>query len=104
MLAVTDRNFHEVLGAPLAIVDFWHPECDHCIEFKPTIEQVAEEYNDSVLIVGAQLDQCQKNANKYEVDGLPGLVFFREGRVVHTTEGIMSREQLKALIAQKLGA
>ncbi len=104
MLSVTDKNFDEVLGAPLAIVDFWHPECDHCIEFKPTIEEVAQEYNDSVLIVGARLDQCKNNADKYEVDGLPGLVFFREGDVIHRTEGAMSKDQLKALIAKHLGA
>lgn len=104
MLSVTDKNFNEVLGAPLAIVDFWHPECDHCVEFKPTIESVAKEYNDSVLIVAAKLDDCQKTANKYDIDGLPALIFFREGKEVHRTEGEMSKEQLKALIADKLGA
>lgn len=104
MLAVTDKNFSEVLGAPLAIVDFWHPECTHCVDFKPVIEQVANEYNDSVLIVGARVDQCKKSADGYDIDGLPALVFFREGQEVHRTEGEMSREQLKALIAQKLGA
>lgn len=104
MLSVTDKNFSEVLGAPLAIVDFWHPECSHCVDFKPTIEAVAKEYNESVLIVGAQLDECQKTANSYDVDGLPALIFFREGREVHRTEGEMSRDDLKALIAKKLGA
>lgn len=104
MLSVTDRNFSEVLGAPLAIVDFWHPECSHCVDFKPTIEAVAQEYNDSVLIVGAQLDECKKTANNYDIDGLPALIFFREGQEVHRTEGEMSKDDLKALIAQKLGA
>jgi thioredoxin-like negative regulator of GroEL len=104
MLSVTDKNFSEVLGAPLAIVDFWHPECDHCVEFKPTIEEVAREYNDSVLIVGAQLDQAQKAANRYDIDGLPALVFFKEGREVHRTEGGMTKDELVALIHQKLGA
>lgn len=104
MLSVTDTNFKEVLGAPLAIVDFWHPECSHCVDFKPTVEEVAQEYNDSVLIVAAPLDDCKKAADRYEVDGLPTLVFFRDGQVVHKTEGEMSKDDLKALIAEKLGA
>jgi len=104
MLSVTDKNFSEVLGAPLAIVDFWHPECSHCVDFKPVIEAVAQEYNQSVLIVGARIDQCKKSADGYDIDGLPALVFFREGQEVHRTEGEMSKDDLKALIAQKLGA
>lgn len=104
MLAVTDKNFSEVLGAPLAIVDFWHPECSHCVDFKPIIETVAQEYNQSVLIVGARIDQAKKSADAYDIDGLPALVFFKEGNEVHRTEGEMSKDDLKALIAQKLGA
>lgn len=104
MLAVTDKNFSEVLGAPLAVVDFWHPECSHCVDFKPVIEQTASEYNDSVLIVGARIDQAKKSADRYDIDGLPALVFFKEGQEVHRTEGEMSREQLKELIAKHLGA
>lgn len=104
MLSVTDKNFSEVLGAPLAIVDFWHPECSHCVDFKPTIEAVAQEYNQSVLIVGARIDQAKKSADAYDIDGLPALVFFKEGQEVHRTEGEMSKADLKALISQHLGA
>lgn len=104
MLSVNDSNFNEVLGAPVAIVDFWHPLCPHCVDFKPIVEEVASEYNESVLIVAAPLDDCKKAADRYDVDGLPTLVFFREGQVVHKTEGEMSKDDLKALIAEKLGA
>lgn len=104
MLSVTDKNFNEVLSAPVAIVDFWHPLCDHCVEFKPTFEEIADEYGDTVLVVAAPLDDCKKAANRYDVDGLPTLVFFREGQVVHKTEGGMSKDELRALIAEKLGA
>lgn len=104
MLSVTDKNFKEVLSAPVAVVDFWHPECSHCVDFKPTLEQVANEYNDSVLIVAAQITECKKTADSYDVDGLPTLIFFKEGQEVHRTEGEMSKDDLKALIAEKLGA
>lgn len=104
MLSVNDANFAEVLSAPSAMVDFWHPMCDHCQDFKPTFEEIATEYHDSVLVVGAQVDQCKKWADKYDVDGLPTIIFFKEGQEVYRNEGGLSKDELKALIRQKLGA
>jgi thioredoxin len=103
MLAVNDSNFQEVLGAPAAIVDFWHPLCGHCQDFKPIIEEIANEYNDRVLVVGAQVDQAKKWADKYDIDDLPAIIFFREGQEVHRNAGGLSKDELKTLIAQKLG-
>lgn len=103
MLSVTDDNFAEVLNAPAAVVDFWHPLCGHCQDFKPVIEEVAKEYNDKALIVGAQVDQTKKWADRYDIDDLPAVLFFKEGQEVHRSAGGMSKAELKALIAQKLG-
>lgn len=103
MLAVNDSNFQEVLNAPAAVVDFWHPLCGHCQDFKPIIEDVANEYNDRALIVGAQVDQTKKWADKYNIDDLPAIIFFKEGQEVYRNAGGLSKDELKSLIAEKLG-
>ena len=103
MLSVTDANFKEVLGAHLAIVDFWSPMCSHCMDMKPVVEELAKEKNDSILIVGADVDKAKKTSDKYNVEGLPTLIFFRDGVEVHRTEGSMPKKELLKQIKKAFG-
>lgn len=103
MLAVTDKNFDEVLGAHAAIVDFWAPWCPGCVKLKPTIEQVARDLKDEVLIVGANVDDSPEATASFSVTGIPALVFLRNGREVHREIGAMPKAKLLDLIAKHLG-
>lgn len=103
MIAVTDKNFQEVLGAPLAVVDFWSPACPSCMKFKPVIEEVARDYRDTVLVVGAQVDHNEITSEAYHVSGLPTVILMRDGVEVHRSEGAIPRRELAAKIKEYLG-
>jgi thioredoxin 1 len=103
MIAVSDKNFKEVLGAPLAVVDFWSPECPSCMKFKPTIEEAARSYRDTVLIVGAQVDDNDITADAYHIEGLPTSIFMRDGVEVFRHAGALTKRELSDKIREYLG-
>jgi len=103
MLSVTDKTFKEVLLAPLAVVDFWSPECPSCMKFKPVIEEAARGYRDTVLIVGAQVDHNDITADAYRVEGLPTTIFMRDGAEVFRYAGAMTKRELSDRIREYLG-
>jgi thioredoxin 1 len=103
MLSVTDANFDEILNAPVAVVDFWAPWCPGCVQLKPTMEQLAEDLKDDVLVVGANVDDNEAAAARYEVTGIPATVFMKDGKEVHREIGAMPKGKLRDLVAKHLG-
>jgi thioredoxin 1 len=105
MIAVSDKNFKEVLGAPLAVVDFWSPQCPSCMKFKPVIEEAARSslYRDTVLIVGAQVDDNDITADAYRIEGLPTTIFMRDGSEVFRHAGALTKRELADKIKEYLG-
>jgi thioredoxin 1 len=100
---VNDANFKEVLGAPLAIVDFWSPQCGYCVQFTPIFEAAAGRYGGQILMVKAEVSEAKASAAKYGIQGLPTLVFMKNGQVVNKIEGAMSAQDFQAEIVNFLG-
>lgn len=103
MIYVSDKTFEAVLGAPLAIVDFWSPQCPSCMKFKPVIEDAARSYRDTVLIVGAQVDDNDITADAYRIEGLPTTIFMRDGSEVFRHAGALTKRELADKIKEYLG-
>lgn len=96
----TDSNFNqEVLEAnELAIVDFYADWCGPCKMMAPVIEELATEYAGSVRIGKLNVDQNPATAQKYRVMSIPTILFFKNGNVVDTIVGAVSKNQIVAKI------
>ena len=88
---VTDSEFEEkVLKSELpVIVDFWAPWCVPCRMIAPTLEKFANEHGDKVLIAKVNTDENVEWAEKYNVRGIPTILFIYKGEVLHQQVGAM---------------
>ena len=80
------QEFDEkVLGAKgLAIVDFWAGWCEPCTVMRPEIE---DKNLRGILL-------------KEDVDGIPSLVFFRDGKMLDSLVGYKKADMLESLIKE----
>jgi len=97
---VTDDNFEaQVLKASQPVlVDFWAEWCGPCKAIAPILEQLADEYEDSVQIAKLDVDANQSTAMKYGIRSIPTLILFRDGVVQAQHVGLASKEKLAKLI------
>ncbi|OPY11115.1 MAG: Thioredoxin-1 [Syntrophus sp. PtaU1.Bin005] len=101
---VSDANFEaEIIKSDKpALVDFWATWCGPCRAIGPLVEELAEAYKDKVKISKLNVDENPKTAADFGVRSIPTLMLFKEGKVMDTLVGVVSRERLEEFINQSL--
>lgn len=101
---VTDAAFQKsVLESPIpVIVDFWAPWCGPCRMVAPTLEKIAKEYADKLIVAKVNTDENQQWASKYNVEGIPTMLMIADGKVVHRQVGALPEPMLREVIDQFL--
>lgn len=66
------------------LVDFWAPWCGYCRRIGPAYEKVAEEYGDRLEVVKINIDEEGQLAEDAQVEVIPTLILYRDGKAVDT--------------------
>ncbi|MFK7957006.1 MAG: thioredoxin TrxA [Lysobacterales bacterium] len=100
IIHTSDDNFEsEVLKAEgPVLVDFWAEWCGPCKMIAPVLDQVAEQYGEKLTIAKVDVDGNKQTAMKYSVRSIPTLMLFKDGELVDTKMGAMSKGQLTEFI------
>ena len=99
-----DENFEkDVLNSSIpTLVDFWAEWCGPCKQIGPILEEIAEEKKDQLKIVKLNIDENPKTLQEYGVRGIPTLMIFKDGNLIDSKIGMMSKSSLSAWIESLL--
>ena len=94
---VTSQDFSEqVLNAPqMVVVDFSSDRSSSCQIFNPEFAAVSEEYQGRVTFAKLDVDTNETLTSQWNVDGIPTLIFFKNGQEINRIKGIVMREKLR---------
>jgi len=98
----TDANFQiEVIEKSQqtpVLVDFWAPWCGPCQIQGPVIEQLAEDMEGKAIIGKLNVDENQQAAVKFNVQGIPTMIVFKNGQPIETVVNLHSLDSLKSIL------
>ncbi|MCB5270229.1 MAG: thioredoxin [Candidatus Cloacimonetes bacterium] len=99
LIEITDKNFNEVISRERVLIDFWAPWCGPCKMIGPTIEEIQKEA-EGVTVGKLNVDDYPELAGKHGVMSIPTLLFFKNGELMDSSIGVVS----KNVILNKLAA
>ena len=101
---VSDSSFGaDVLQSDKPVlVDYWAEWCGPCKMIAPILDEVSGEYDDKLQIAKLDVDANQSTSMKYGIRGVPTLMLFKDGDVVATHVGALTKSQLTTFIDTNL--
>lgn len=98
----TSPNEWKYLGDKPAIVDFYADWCGPCKMVAPILEQLQEEYGDSIQVYKVDTDAEQELAAAFGIRSIPSLLFIPKEGQPQMAMGAMSKGDFKKAIDQVL--
>ncbi|MBN3876802.1 MULTISPECIES: thioredoxin family protein [unclassified Nostoc] len=100
VITITDAEFEtEVLKAEQPVlVYFWASWCGPCQLMSPLINSAASKYSDRLKVVKMEIDPNPLTVKQYQVEGVPALRLFQDQEVLISTEGVIGKDKLLALL------
>ena len=77
------------------MVDFWAEWCGPCKMIAPILEELAEEYMGQLKICKLNTDDHPEISSRFQIMGIPSLLFFKDGELIDKIVGAASKKQFK---------
>jgi len=90
----------EASKSSVVLADFWAPWCGPCRMIAPLLEEISSmpEFAGKLVVAKINVDEHPDLAEKYEIQGIPNMKFFRQGDIVAEVTGFHPAETKDLLL------
>lgn len=100
---IMKANFDSIIqDSRPVVVDFHATWCGPCKTQSPIIKEVANELGERVRVIKIDVEQNPTIASRYQIQGVPTIMIFKEGQERYKQPGLHSKPQLMQIIMNQL--
>lgn len=92
----------EIAAAEIALVDFFATWCGPCRMIAPVLEEVDRETGD-VSVFKIDVDQNPALADRFAIEAVPTLLFFKKGELIKKKMGVYPKDALELILKEVRG-
>ncbi len=95
VLELNSKNLEDAIkNNPSLVVDCWAPWCGPCRMMSPVIEELATDLKGKITFGKLNTDENQDMAMKYQVQAIPTLLIFKDGKLADRKVGALPKKVL----------
>jgi thioredoxin 1 len=95
VLELNSKNLEEAIkNNPALVVDCWAPWCGPCRMMSPVIDELATDLKGKITFGKLNTDENQDMAAKYQVQAIPTLLIFKDGKLADRKVGALPKKVL----------
>lgn len=96
----TNENFNEeVMNSNIPVmVDFYADWCGPCQMMMPIVEEMSKKYDGKIKVGKVNTDSQQNLAAQFGVMSIPAFFFIKDGKVVNSTVGGMTKSRMESML------
>ncbi len=87
------QAFNHVIEKGNIVVDFYADWCKPCNQLSSIVAQIAREFT-NITFIKVNIDTFSSIRSHYNIKSIPTLIYFKNGRMITRSTGLMSKNQL----------
>ncbi|MEO6220570.1 MAG: thioredoxin [Ginsengibacter sp.] len=97
------ETFSKIINDDKAVLVDFHAEwCGPCKMMAPELKSFAQNNKETVRVLKIDIDKNQPTASHYNIQGVPTLMLFKNGKVLWRQSGAMSAKQISDAVNSHL--
>ena len=99
------KSFDEFINSSEVpvLVDFWAEWCGPCHALNPIMKEVAKELKGQLKVIKVNVDQKPQIAARYQIQGIPTMILFKNGEPVWRTSGVQQKQAIISQVKPHMG-
>ena len=80
------------------LVDFFAEWCGLCKVMSPILKEVKDEEREAMSILKVDVDKNPSVSQQYQVQAVPTLISFKQGKILWRQSGVVAKSQLLQIV------
>ncbi len=92
------ENYDNFVKEGIVLVDIWATWCGPCKMISPIVDQISADYVDRIKVGKCDADANRDKVMELGVRNIPTIFFYKDGQIVESTHGAVTKKKLTDII------